>query len=138
MSPGDNLKTAVFMPFGLFEWIQMPFGLRNAGCTFQCLMDLILGDLPNCLVYIDDILISSPDIQSHLQLVRQVLDRFCLYGLSINPDKCIFAAPSLNYLGMRVSAKGCDPLFKHTDEISAFPQPSDKKGLQRFLGIINF
>ena len=138
MAPGDIPKTAVITPFGLFEWVRMPFGLRNAGCTFQRLMDQILGDLPHCFVYVDDILISSPDIQSHLQHVRQVLDRLRLHGLSINPDKCVFAAPSLEYLGMSVSAGGCVPLSKHTDVISTFPQPSDKKGLQRFLGIINF
>ena len=84
-----------------------------------------------------DILISSPDIKSH-QHVLQVLDRLRLHGLSINLDKCVFAAHSLEYLGMRVSAEGCVPLSKHTVVISTFPQPSDKKGLLRFLGIINF
>ena len=78
-------------------------------------MDQILGDIPHC--FVDDILISSPDIMSHLQ------------HSSINPDKCVFAAPSLEYLGMRVSAEGCVPLSKHTNVISTFPQPSNKKGL---------
>ena len=49
------------------------FGLRNAGCTFQRLMDQILRDLPHCFDYVDDILISSPDIMSHLQHFCQVL-----------------------------------------------------------------
>ena len=66
MAPGDK-------PFSHFEWVRMPFGLRNAGCTFQHLMDQILGDLPHCFVYVDDILISSPDIMSHLQHFCQVL-----------------------------------------------------------------
>ena len=50
----------------------------------------------------------------------------------------MFAAPSLKYLGMKVSAEGFVPLSKHTVVISTFPQPSEKKSLQRFLGIINF
>ena len=138
MKPGDIAKTAVITPFGLFEWLRMPFGLRNAGCTFQRMMDMILGDLPYCFVYIDDILIASPDVESHLLHVREVLDRFRLHGLSINPEKCVFAAPELEYLGMRVSSSGCFPLTKHTEIISNFPRPVDKKGLQRFLGMLNF
>ena len=138
MAPGDIPKTAVITPFGLFEWVRMPFGLRNAGCTLQRLMDQILGDIPHCFIYVEDILISSPDIKSHLQHVRQVLDRLRLQSLSINPDKCVFAAPSIEYLGMKVSAEGCVPLSKHTVVISTFPQPSDKKSLQCFLGIIKF
>ena len=138
MNKGDIPKTAVITPFGLFEWVRMPFGLRNAGCTFQRMMDQILGDIPHCFVYIDDILIASPDAASHLHHVRQVFDRLCLHGLSINPEKCVFAAQELDYLGMIVSSKGCVPLEKHSEVISSFPRPVDKKGLQRFLGILNF
>ena len=138
MAKGDIPKTAVITPFGLFEWIRMPFGLRNAGCTFQRMMDQILGDIPHCFVYVDDLLIASPDAESHLRHVRQVFDRLRLHGLSINPAKCEFAKPEVEYLGMRVSSKGCFPLQKHSDVISTFPRPVDKKGLQRFLGILNF
>jgi len=138
MAKGDVPKTAVITPFGLFEWIKMPFGLRNAGCTFQRLMDSVLGDIPHCFVYVDDILIASPDATTHLQHVRQVLERLRLHGLSINPAKCVFAQPEVEYLGMRVSSRGCVPLQKHSKVISEFPRPVDKKGLQRFLGILNF
>ena len=108
----------------------------NSGCTFQRLMDQICQGLPYCFVYVDDVLISSPDLVSHLEHVRRILDLLRLHGLSINPDKCVFAAPTVDYLGMRVSGSGCVPLVKHTEIISAFP--TDKKGLQRFLGILNF
>ena len=54
-------------------------------------MDQILGDIPHCFVYVDDLLIASPDATSHLNHVRQVLDRLRLHGLSINPAKCEFA-----------------------------------------------
>ena len=74
MAPGDVPKTAVITPFGLFEWLRMRFGLRNSGCTFQRLMDQIFQGLPYCFVYVDDILISSPDLSSHLEYVQNVLD----------------------------------------------------------------
>ena len=138
MARGDVPKTAVITPFGLFEWLRMPFGLRNSGCTFQRLMDQIFQGLPYCFVYVNDILISSPDLSSHLEHVQNVIDLLRLHGLSINPDKCVFAAPAMDFYGMRVSGSGCIPLTKHTEIISAFPHPTDKKGLQRFLGILNF
>ena len=50
MSPGDIPKPEVISPFGLFEWVRMPFRLRNACFTFQCLMDQILGNLPHCYI----------------------------------------------------------------------------------------
>ena len=84
------------------------------------------------------VLIFSPDLESHLEHVRSVLDLLRFHGLSINPEKCVFAAPTVDYLGMRVSGSGCVPLVKHTEVISAFHRPTDKKGLQRFLGILNF
>ena len=86
MNKEDIPKTAVITPFGLLERVRMPFGLRNAGCTFQRMMDQILGDIPHCFVYIDDILIASPDAESHLRHVCQGLDHLRLHGLSINPD----------------------------------------------------
>ena len=93
-SKGDILKTAVITPFGLFEWIWMPFGLRNTGCTFQRMMNQILGDIPHCFVYIIDILIASPDTESHLCNVCQLLDHVRLHRLSINPDKCVCSSRS--------------------------------------------
>ena len=102
------------------------------------MMDQILGDIPHCFMYVNDLLIASADATSHLCHVCQVFDCFHLHGLSINHAKCVFAKPEVEYLGMRVSSKGCFPLQKHTEVISTFPRPVDKKGLQRFLGILNF
>ena len=61
----------VITPFGLFKW--MPFGLRNTRCMFQRMMDKILGGIPHCFVYNDDILIASPDAEYHQRHVQQVL-----------------------------------------------------------------
>ena len=137
MANGDIPKTAVITFFGLFEWIRTPFGLRNADCTFQRMKDQILGDIPHCFVYVDDMLIASPDLESHLCHVRQVLGQLRLLFLIINPTKCEIAKPEVEYNGMRVSSKGCFPLQMHSDVISAFPRLVDKKGLQRFLSILN-
>ena len=57
MNEGDIQKTAIITPFGIFEFLRLPFGLKNAGNTFQRMMDQVLGELPFCFAYVDDILI---------------------------------------------------------------------------------
>ena len=73
MFPDNIPKTAVIKPFGLFEFVQMPFGLRNAGSTFQCLMDHVLAGLPFIFVYLDDVLVASSDHASHRKHLHEVL-----------------------------------------------------------------
>ena len=73
MHPADIEKTAVITPFGAFEWLFMPFGLRNAGNSFQRMMDRLGVDLPFVYIYLDDLLIASPDMATHLEHLRLVL-----------------------------------------------------------------
>ena len=74
MASEDVPKTEIITPFEMFELLCLPFGLQNAGNTFQQMMDQILGNLPYCFVYIDDILVFSTDLTSHLQHFRDVLE----------------------------------------------------------------
>ena len=138
MRPVDIMKTAIVTPFGLFEFLRLPFGLRNAAQTFQRMMDQIFGDLPFCFVYLDDVLVFSKDLQSHQDHLQDVLQLCRDHGLTINLSKCVFAVPSVEFLGHQVSAAGSAPLQKHTSAIRDFPRPSDRPALQRFLGLINF
>ena len=138
MAPADVPKTAVITPFGCFEWLFMPFGLRNSGNTFQRLMDRVGMDLPFVFVYLDDVLIASPDLATHLVHLRRVLERLREFGLVYNPAKCIFAKPSVPFLGHEVSAAGIKPLTRHVEAVASYPPPADKPALQRFLGLVNF
>jgi Reverse transcriptase (RNA-dependent DNA polymerase) len=100
----DIPKTAVITPFGLFEFLRTPFGLKNTGMTFQCLMDSILNGLPYVFVYLDDILIASPCLESHRRHVAEVLRILQHNGLVINAAKCMFGATSVEFLGHLVTA----------------------------------
>ena len=125
----------------MFKFLRMPFGPRNAGNTFQRMMGLVLGELPFCFVYMDDIIIFSKDLSSHLDNLREVfrLCRLCRkHGLTIGLPKCKFVISKIEFLGRLLSAFGCSPLLKHSAAISAFPPLSDKPALQRFLGMLNF
>ena len=72
----DIQKTAIIIPFGMFEFLLMPFVLRNTGNMFHRLMDQVLGDLLFCFVYVDNILIFSRDLSSNVDRLRKVF-RLC-------------------------------------------------------------
>lgn len=134
----DIPKTAISTPFGLFEFIRMPFGLRNAAQTFQRFMDDILRDLPFAYAYLDDILIASPDSESHEKQVQVVLERLQQHGVTMNATKSVFAQPSLIFLGHNISAAGTRPVKEKVEAVSAYMPPADIRKLRTFLGVINF
>ena len=138
VAPQDICKTAVTTPFGLYEYLKMPFGLRNAAQTFQRFMDEVLRGLPAVYAYIDDILIASDDRSAHLQHLKEVFQRLSHFGLKINLDKCVFGAASMDFLGHRIDANGITPLPEKVATIQDFPMPTTMKHLRRFLGMINF
>jgi hypothetical protein len=138
MAAEDIPKTAITTPFGLFEYLFMAFGLSNAAQTFQRLMDKLFRHLAFVFTYLDDHIIASRNMEEHLQHLEQFFTVLRDNGLTINPDKCTFAASSVKFLGHLVSADGIQPLPQHLTAIQDFPPPTDVKQLQRFLGMINF
>lgn len=134
----DIPKTAVTTPFGLFEFLRMPFGLRNAAQTFQRFMNEVLYGLHFCYVYIDDLLIASSSREEHLHHLQLVLERLSDHGILINAAKSIFGVPALDFLGHHVDNTGIRPLEAKVQVIREFPQPSTQRKLREFLGLINF
>jgi hypothetical protein len=116
----------------------MPFGLRNAGMTFQRLMDSVLGGLPFAFVYLDDILIASPDPVSHRRHLKVVFTVLQSNGLIVNADKCLLGCLAVDFLGHRLTAGGISPLPARVQAIADCPQPATVKQLQAFLGLFNF
>ena len=106
----DVHKTAVTTPFGLFEFVRMPFGLRNAAQTFQCFIDKVLRGLHFCYAYMDDLLIASTTPDEHLQHVCLVFERLSKHGVVVNPHKCVFGVTSLTFLGHHIDQHGISPL----------------------------
>jgi hypothetical protein len=138
MHAADIPKTAVGTPFGLYEFTRMPFGLRNAGSTFQRLMDRALSGLPFAFCYLDDIIAASSSRQQHLQHLQLLFQRLQQAGLIVNASKCLLAVRTIDFLGHRISAGGVPPLPEHMAAITTFPPPATVRQLQAFLGIINF
>jgi hypothetical protein len=142
MAEEDISKTAFICPgfVGLFEWIVMTFGLKNDGATYQRAMNLIFHDLLGIIVevYIDDIVVKSASLNSHLANLRLAFEKMCRYGLKMNPLKCAFGVSTGKFLGFIVHAKGVEIDPKKIETIKKVQAPTCKKELQRFLGKVNY
>lgn len=138
VEPSDIPKTAIALPFGLFEFNFMTFGLRNASQTFQRLMNEVCRDLDFAFCYLDDIIIASANEQKHKQHLHVIFGRLNEYGLHVNVDKCELGKESLIYLGHLISSDGIRPRPEKVETIRNFSKPSIAKELIRFMAMINF
>jgi cleavage and polyadenylation specificity factor subunit 1 len=115
----------------------MTFGMRNAGNTFQRLMDRVLNG-SNGFPYLDDVLVASKSAADHERHLRDVLQRLSAAGLVLNTEKCQFAVKELDFLGHHVSAAGIAPLASRVADLQRHPRPGSVQELMAFLGTINF
>ena len=141
MNPKDIYKTAFVTQNDHYEWLVMPFGLRNAPAIFQRAVHNILKrhNLTSfCKNYLDDILIHSKDINQHLVHLKQVFQTLQSENVKLKISKCQFAQSKVHYLGHIVSKNKIQPLNDNTKSINEFPPPNNIKSVQRFLGKVNF
>lgn len=139
--PDDRFKTAFTCHRGLFHYTRIPFGLKNAPAFFQRFMDSVLGSLRwNCaMVYIDDIVIYTADLEQHESALRTLLEATRSVGLRYDPKKCHFALSSLKLLGRHISTQGVSVLPDRALAIKELSGPLDTvEKVQRFLGLMNF
>ena len=126
----DIPRTAITTPFGLYEFLRMPFGLKNSAQAFQRLMDTVCQGLDFTFVYIDDILVAINNIETHKEHLRLLFQRLQDFGMVINVSKCQFGHDSIDFLGHRINSTGSFPLPDKVQAISEFNQPVTIKGLQ--------
>eukprot|EP00731_Ephydatia_muelleri_P021935 Em0014g526a len=136
----DREKTAFVTPFGQFQFRVMPFDLCNAPATFQRLMERVLAGLHwmTCLVYLDDIIIFSRSVKTHVEQLKEVLERLKIAGLKIRTKKCHLLQTSVQYLGHVISAEGIRTDPQKVACVSNWPVPRSSKELQSFLGLASY
>nr|VZI10978.1 unnamed protein product [Spirometra erinaceieuropaei] len=133
-------------------WYHTTCGAEARYCIYPCsftskqskrvspkrFVDRVFCGLPFVYAYIDNLLISSSTAEEHMGHLATVFDRLQQFGVVLNPSKCVFDVPSLEFLGHLVDSNGIHPLPSKVVSIRDFPPPSTKRQLQRFLGRGNF
>uniref|UniRef100_A0A2N9HFP0 Uncharacterized protein n=1 Tax=Fagus sylvatica TaxID=28930 RepID=A0A2N9HFP0_FAGSY len=140
MAEEDKSKTAFVTHWGTFVYDVMPFGLKNAGATYQRAMVTLFHDMIHheIEVYVDDMIAKSRTTQDHLTDLRKLFQRLKKYQLRLNPNKCAFGVTSGKLLGFIVSGKGIEIDPAKVQAIRSMPAPKTEKEIRSFLGRINY
>jgi hypothetical protein len=142
MAEEGAFKTAFICPIfiGLFEWVVMAFGLKNAGSTYQRAMSLIFHELlgNTVEVYIDDIVVKLAEFSSHIADLRKSFDKMCWCGLKMNSCKCAFGVSTGKFLGFIIHEHGTGIDPDRIKSIRNVGPPTCKPKMQKFLGKVNF
>ena len=140
IAKGNEWKTAFHTHYGLFEWLMMPFGLSNAPSAFQRFMNDIFFDLldVSIVIYLDNILIYSDNMDDHKKHVREVLRRLWENWLYASPTKYVFHQDRIEFLGFVLGADGLRIDESKIQIIQEWPTSCRVKDIQSFLGFANF
>ncbi len=105
----------------------MHFGLKGAPLTFQRIMNNIFVDMlgNSAYIYLDDIIIASKDMTSHMDTLQEVLKRLQEVGLKLKITKCVFLKPQIKFLGHEVDGEGIHTVDDKITAVANFPQPKN-------------
>ena len=131
-------KSAFVTPTDKYEFARCPFGLTQAPAYFQRLINKVLAGLNIAFGYLDNTLIHSPDVPTHLIHMRQLFQRLREADLKLNREKCNFFKSHIQYLGLLISGEGIEPLPEKLESIREMPPPTTPKEVKQFLGLIGY
>ena len=129
----DQEKTAFIMSQGLYCYKVMPFGLKNAGATYQKLVNKMFSKQigKNMEVYVDDMLVKSKEEFAHLDDLRETFATLKQYQIKLNPSKCVFGVASGKFFGFMVSQRGIEANPEKVQAIINMASPRTIKEVQK-------
>uniref|UniRef100_A0A2N9HJR6 Uncharacterized protein n=1 Tax=Fagus sylvatica TaxID=28930 RepID=A0A2N9HJR6_FAGSY len=136
MDESDQEKTAFITSKGLFCYRVMPFGLKNAGATYQRLMNKMFHHQigRNMEVYVDDMLVKTKDDIKHLEDLKETFETLRRYRMKLNPSKCVFGVSSGKFLGFMVSQRGIEANPDKIKAVLEMTPPRSTKEVQSLTG----
>ncbi|CAL8989853.1 unnamed protein product [Prunus brigantina] len=136
MAPEDQEKTAFRTPKGIYCYTVMPFGLKNAGATYQRAMTSIFNDMLHNTIecYVDDLVVKTRKREHHLSDLKRVFDRLRQHQLKMNPLKCAFGVTSGKFLGFVVRHRGIEIDPSKIKAIREMPPPRNLRELRGLQG----
>ena len=140
MTKEAHPKTAFTLPanVGKWEFLRCPFGLAHAPAYFQRLINEVLAPFDFAFGYLDDILIYSSDVATHLKHLEQIFERLCEVDLKLKMEKCSFLKKHIQYLGHIVSGDGIRPVPEKLNSIQNMPRPYTSTEVKQFLGLVGY
>ena len=131
----NSSKICAFHALGQTYYPQrMPMGCAQSSYFLHVMMHRVLGDVPGVSIYADDVLLTSPDVESHLKLLHTVLERLQKAGLKLSPEKCSFGMGKLSYLGHQISPDGVSVDPERVRCIAELQRPASVKEAKRLYG----
>ncbi|CAJ2637946.1 unnamed protein product [Trifolium pratense] len=138
MAEIDKKKTAFMTESGNYYYNVMPFGLKNAGATYQRMMNKVfnneIGDMLE--VYMDDMIVKSEEEVDHTAHLKKVFDQARKYNMRFNPEKCTFGVKAGKFLGFYLTERGIEANPDKCRAFFEFPTPDSKKSIQSLNGML--
>jgi len=133
----SNMNKTTFITDGAnYFYKVMPFALKNAGATYQRLMDKVFSHLMGkCVeVYVDDMVVKYPSLHQHSQDLSTVFSALRQYNLCLNPDKCVFSVNHGKLLGFMLTQRDIEANPEKSNAIIEMRSPTNVKEVQRLIG----
>ena len=110
MAEADQAAKAFITPYGPFCFNTMPFGLKNAGATYQRMIQTCLATQigKTVVAYVDDVVVQAKHVETLVDVLRLTFDNLRAYDIKLNPEKCVFGVPAGKLLGFIVSGRGIE------------------------------
>ena len=136
MNPRDESKTAFMIETCSYCYKVMPFGLKNAGATYQRLMDKVLAPMlgRNVYAYVDDMVVASQNRAQHMADLEELFATISKYRLKLNPEKCVFGVEAGKFLGFMLTERGIEANPDKCAAIIAMRSPTSVKEVQQVTG----
>lgn len=138
LDKASSYLTTFNTPIGRYRWLRLPFGIKSSPEIYQKIMDQMLDGISHAAAIIDDILIAGRTVEEHDKVLKQVVERATSYNLKLNFDKCRIRKSEVPYVGHIVTSEGLKPDPDKVRAITSMSPPTDKEGVRRFLGIIQY
>ena len=135
---GDEWKGAFTTHIGSFEPTVMFFGMTNLPATFQAMMNEILRDLINkgkVAAFVDDVLVGTKTEEGHDEIVKEILRRLEENNLYVKPEKCMWKARKIGFLGVVIGPNGIEMEIEKVNRVLSWPQPKNVKTLESFWAL---
>jgi len=140
LGPDAQEKATFITRDGLQKWKVLPFELTSAPATFQRLMEQVFSGIhwKTLLIYLDDVIVISPDFETHVSCLQEVFERLRSASLKLKLSKCALLQPEVKYLGHVVGRNGVATNPKKVRAIEDWVTPQDLTGLRAFLGLVGY